>query len=106
MKLFIHYLHKKKLDAANEKKERDLTVYYSFNSPKPSQDNNDGMARNTNCISLMPLKNTQVFVREFIYFRFETKKGCRANLKAIFPKQDNLEKKLKSNDNIKPLTQQ
>ena len=56
MKLFIHYQNKKKLDAATEKKERDLTIYYSYNSPKPSEDNNDGMARNTTCISLMPLK--------------------------------------------------
>ena len=65
------------------------------------------MVRNQTCITLMPLAGNAIFAREFLYFRFETVSGCRANLKAVFPKQDNLDKKLRENENSgKPTAQQ
>ena len=49
LKLYIQYLPDKNTQRKGGemgKKERDLTVYYSFHSPKPSSTNYDGMVQN------------------------------------------------------------
>ena len=81
IKIFINYKNESKSTSL-----RDLSIFYSFTGHKPDATNCDGMVENATCLSIEAPNNERIFSKDKIYLKFDTKEGCQANLKLVFPK--------------------
>ena len=90
MKLFINYRRnydqKKNSGGSVRKDERDLRIIYSQTNSKPDEKNCDGIAENVACLTLNSTGVERYFNKEFVYLKFESICGQRANLKLEFPR--------------------
>ena len=68
----------------NDEKYTDLKVIYSRTSPQPDERKNERIVENPKAITIKALDG-RIFDHEYIFFRFETKIGCIASTKVIFP---------------------
>lgn len=73
---------------------QDLTVTYSKSNPKPDISNCIKQVENPRVISV-DAQDGKRFSRDFLYLKLESKLGCKAHLKAVFPKQDIRENRLR-----------
>ena len=87
LKLLVYYQN------LERKSDRDLQIYYSYSNQKPDETNCDGKVINASCLTIDAREGERGFQREQIYLKFETTRGCQANLKLVFPRQDIIDSK-------------